>query len=63
MTHEEFETHTFRPEEEVLHQGKPVHVISSNGKSLCLRISKGHIKTVLPVEVELIDRGSDVETR
>ncbi len=63
MTQEEFYRHAFKQGEIVLLNGKPVHVVSASPHSLMVRYKGNHFKTVLPVEVELIDAGSDVEFR
>ena len=63
MTKEEFNNHSFEQDEVVLLRGKPVHVISASPHSLTVRIGRNSFKTVLPVEVELIDACGDVEFR
>ena len=63
MTTEEFKAHTFEKDEVVLVGGKSVDVVSASLHSLMVRYKGNHYKTVLQVEVELIDGGSDVEFR
>lgn len=63
MTTEEFNNHRFEKDDVVLLNGKPVHVISASPHSLTVRIGRNGFKTVLPVEVELIDAFGDVEFR